>query len=93
MVPRVIHRKEDRMSAEMMIDVKRWPFYPYLPLTHRREKEYGMAKCGLLVAVEGYETTVILANMCDAGKLREVVQMPKVQYDSLTDLMIDWQVD
>jgi len=72
----------------------KWPHYPYLCLTHRREREQGLPALGIVHA-RGI-LWVLRGNLyalLEGEYTQADIDQRSVKYESVAALLSDWQVD
>lgn len=80
-------------DLEFLKDQDRWPSWPVQPVKHRREKDAGLGRIGIVIPSG---PTVYLKNMYDleGGLLADLLKdVPSEKYESWEELVKDWQVD
>ena len=86
-------REHDHLA--MLKSPDEWPQWPILPV--KKWEGIGM-RCGIVLAVEGYLSTIFLTNLFAlTGNLKDLIdnaEIERIVYDSPEVLVADgWEVD
>ena len=92
-------READQENRRLMSNPASWPRWPILPVKRSIKDSYDI-ECGMILAVQGYLTTVIRVSFYEFNPpsgvpfVELIKELPHTKYDSLDELLADgWVVD